>query len=102
MDSRAVVSMDKGIKVLLEDPCPSGVPEILTVAPLDIVRLLEARGVECASAAAGLGLVRSKRGWCVPGPPKWPIEWTLYCLYSLFYFGILCHYFGLFWRFRKA
>ena len=32
-----------------------------------------------------------------PGPPKWPKQWTLYCLYSL-YFEILGHYFGLFWR----
>ena len=21
----------------------------------------------------------------LPGPPKWPKEWTLYCLYSLFW-----------------
>ena len=34
----------------------------------------------------------------IPGPPKWPKEWTLYCLYSLVWdIGIL---FGLFWKSR--
>ena len=35
----------------------------------------------------------------LPGPPKWPKQWALYCLYTL-YFGILDHYFELFRRSR--